>query len=48
LVSGVQAAGGHTLRWDGRDRSGRVVGSGLYFVRLEAAGRALIRRLARL
>jgi arylsulfotransferase ASST/flagellar hook capping protein FlgD len=29
-----RAAGWHDLRWDGRDRNGRPVASGVYFVRL--------------
>ncbi len=29
-------AGDHALTWDGRDRSGRPVGEGLYFVRVQA------------
>jgi len=32
------AAGEHSLVWDGRDAAGRAAGSGVYFVRLEAAG----------
>ena len=29
----VRSAGTHTLRWDGRDHSGRQVRPGAYFVR---------------
>jgi hypothetical protein len=46
LASAWLAAGVHAMRWDGLDASGRPAASGLYFVRLEAAGRALTRRLA--
>ena len=38
LVSGRQAAGGYAIVWDGRDRAGRAVASGLYVVRMEAMG----------
>ena len=45
VVDGERAAGANDAAWDGRDQSGRVVGSGAYFVRLEAAGRALTQRM---
>ena len=45
VVDGERAAGANDATWDGRDESGRVVGSGAYFVRLEAAGRALTQRM---
>lgn len=32
------AAGAHSVAWDGRDDAGERAGSGVYFVRLEAAG----------
>ena len=31
-----QSAGEHEVNWDGTDRSGRAVGSGIYFYRIEA------------
>jgi hypothetical protein len=34
LFEGLRAAGEHAVRWDGRDRSGRPLPSGTYFVRL--------------
>jgi hypothetical protein len=40
LVDGVQAAGGHMVRWDGCDGSGQAVGTGTYIVRLESGGTA--------
>jgi subtilisin-like proprotein convertase family protein len=40
LVSGSLAAGEHRAVWDGRDNRGMDAASGLYFVRLEAAGHA--------
>jgi C1A family cysteine protease len=45
LVDGVLEAGNHTRTWDGRDGSGRQVASGIYFVRLETAGRSLNERI---
>jgi hypothetical protein len=38
LVDGEVAPGRHTVVWDGRDRHGRTVSSGVYFSRLEAEG----------
>jgi beta-glucanase (GH16 family) len=45
LVDGIRAAGSHAAVWDGRDPGGRAVSSGVYFVRLEAAGAAETRKL---
>lgn len=36
--------GRHAVEWDGRDRQGREVGSGVYFFRLEALGKAETRQ----
>ncbi len=45
LVSAVEPAGAHGLAWDLRDDSGRAVGAGMYFLRLEAEGRELTQRM---
>ncbi|MGD8395436.1 MAG: FlgD immunoglobulin-like domain containing protein [Candidatus Eiseniibacteriota bacterium] len=45
LVDGERDAGPHTARWDGVDRDGRPVSSGIYFSRLEADGRVLTRKM---
>ncbi len=37
LTSGPLRSGAHRLAWDGRDDQGRVLPSGIYFVRLESA-----------
>jgi flagellar hook assembly protein FlgD len=36
LIDGEMAAGPHAVTWDGRDRSGRAVASGLYFYGLSS------------
>ena len=38
-------AGENTLVWDGRDRHGRQIPSGVYFYRLEADGQAEVKRM---
>ena len=45
LVDATQAAGPHTLRWEGRDAAGGVLPSGAYFARLEFAGRSQVRKV---
>ncbi|MBM3320964.1 MAG: S8 family serine peptidase [Candidatus Eisenbacteria bacterium] len=39
LADGPFAAGSHETAWDGRDDRGRAVGSGVYLLSLESAGR---------
>ncbi|NOZ57870.1 MAG: T9SS type A sorting domain-containing protein [Calditrichaeota bacterium] len=45
LVSGKITAGQHTARWDGRDENGRVMGSGVYFVKMVAGDYVQIRKM---
>ncbi len=45
LLDGAMGAGAHAARWDGRDDAGRAVSAGLYFTRLEWAGRVATRKL---
>jgi hypothetical protein len=45
LLRGVQAAGEHTLAWDGRDDSGNRLGAGVYMLRLDAGGHSETRAL---
>ncbi len=45
IENAVLPAGSHTAAWDGTDRNGRRVGSGVYFARLEAEGRAFTGKL---
>jgi hypothetical protein len=45
LVDAVQEPGVHQAAWDGTDRSGRPVASGLYFCRLKSGDAAETRRI---
>jgi hypothetical protein len=45
LVDGVQDPGLYSLMWDGRNQERHRVASGVYFARLRADGRNLVRRL---
>jgi hypothetical protein len=44
-MRGLLPAGEHTVRWDGRDASGRPAGNDLYLVRLEVDGEKLTGKL---
>ncbi len=44
LVDGELPAGEHLRRWDGRDQLGRPAASGMYVLRLEAAGTVTTRK----
>jgi hypothetical protein len=48
LESGLQGAGEHAARWDGRDTSGAETPAGLYLVKLHVEGRSLTRAMIRL
>ncbi len=45
LFSGVCSPGSHEVRWNGKDKYGGVVGSGLYIVRFEAGDFSQSRRI---
>ncbi|MFN8179025.1 MAG: FlgD immunoglobulin-like domain containing protein [bacterium] len=45
LEDGRQAAGEHTLTWQGRDAQGNRVASGVYFVRLVGGGGTAVRKV---
>ncbi len=45
LVDDARGTGVHVEHWDGRNRRGEEVSSGLYFVRLEAGVRVFTRKL---
>ena len=45
LFAGTREAGSYTAAWDGRDAAGAAASSGMYFARLEASGRRLVRRI---
>ena len=44
LSGGHLSSGRHTLRWDGRDDSGRSASSGIYFFRAESGGEVVVRK----
>jgi Tol biopolymer transport system component len=45
LEVGNKAAGTHTVTWDRRTGDGQIVGSGIYFIRLEQRGMANVQKL---
>ena len=45
LVEGAVEVGRYEAGWDGRDEEGMEMGSGVYFYRLQSAGRELTRSL---
>ncbi len=45
LVSGVQHAGEHRAQWNGRDDSGQLAASGVYFYRLTAGEQVSTRKM---
>lgn len=45
LLSDDLSSGRHTIHWDGRDRSGREVSSGIYFIRMDNQGTSDISKL---
>ncbi len=45
LLDGEKVAGSRTVRWDGRDNTGRIVASGVYFYRLEAGRESVSKKL---
>ncbi len=47
LERGPLSAGQHSVRWDGRDQTGRQTGVGVYFVRLETTDGQLTRKVIR-
>jgi hypothetical protein len=48
LESGERPAGRYSTSWDLRDQSGRPVGAGLYFAKLEVGGRSLVEKVVTL
>ncbi len=42
---GAQAAGAHSILWDGRDSHGRKVAPGVYFYSLQAGGETQVRKM---
>lgn len=48
LMNRTLESGSHSVTWDGRDTAGASVASGVYLLRLEAAGETLTREIVRL
>lgn len=48
LIQGLLEPGSHVVVWDGRDHDGRELGSGLYLIRLEAAGRVATEKVLKI
>jgi hypothetical protein len=47
LVNSVQMPGRYSVRWDGRDNRGRLLGYGVYFCRLESGGHTATRKMVK-
>jgi hypothetical protein len=47
LADGDMTAANHSVTWDGRDHNGDLVGAGVYFCRLEAAGQIQTQKMLR-
>ncbi|OQB42793.1 MAG: hypothetical protein BWY06_00499 [Candidatus Latescibacteria bacterium ADurb.Bin168] len=45
LVDGERSPGRYAVSWDATNQAGQAVGSGVYIVKLEAAGTRLVRRI---
>jgi flagellar hook assembly protein FlgD len=45
LLEGYRDKGTHTVSWDGRDRNGRQMTSGVYFYRLKAGKTEVSRKM---
>jgi hypothetical protein len=45
LVDGVESGGSHRVTWDGRDDSGMRAASGVYLLRIDAAGTTTTRKM---
>ncbi len=48
LLDRVMNDGTHSVTWDGRDRRGARVATGVYFLRLDVGGDVRSRRIIRL
>ena len=48
LVAGRQAAGAHTVWWDGRDDAARRLSAGLYLCRMTTGNRSASEKLLRI
>jgi hypothetical protein len=46
LVDQKQSPGNYSVLWDGRDRQGKLVSSGIYFYKIQAGSFTQIRKMA--
>lgn len=44
-VRGTLPAGSHTINWDGKNKEGEDVSSGIYYYRFEANDRAITKKM---
>lgn len=45
LGDGVKSKGWHKINWDGKDENGKLVGSGIYFCKLQSGGTTEIKKM---
>lgn len=45
LVEETRQAGSYTVRWDGRDNTGKAAASGMYLCRMEAGDYSAVRKM---
>jgi hypothetical protein len=45
LVEGTMEPGPHSVSWDRRGQDGRGLGAGVYWMRLEAEGQEIVKRV---
>ena len=45
LVDKFESAGLKRLRWNGTEKNGRVVGSGIYYILMEAGNQKFMRKI---
>ena len=45
LINGERETGAHVATWNGRNDAGDLVGSGVYFYRIEAAGSSATKKM---
>jgi hypothetical protein len=46
LASGMKQAGAHTISWDGRNESGKMVSTGIYMYKLSVGNQSMTKKMA--